>query len=71
MQAAAKTFDSDSRKSLLQAWDSAADNMMQSIPSTVGPNINPQAVAAAEARSQEIADRSLGRDYRLNTSFGG
>ena len=66
MQAAAKTFDSDSRKSLLQAWDNAADNMMQSIPSAVGPNINPQAVAAAEARSQEIADRSLGRDYRLN-----
>ena len=56
MESAVNSFQSGTTQ-LLQAWDETASNMMQSIPETVGPNINPQAVAAAEDRGRQIVAR--------------
>ena len=54
MEEALNTFRTG-RSSLLGAWDDIADNMMQTIPRTVGANIDPRAVAAAQERGRQIA----------------
>ena len=48
------------QKGQLQAtWDSLTSNMMTKIPSIVGPNIDPAAVAAARARGRQILAQDL------------
>ena len=54
MEEALNTFRTG-RTSLLGTWDDIADNMMQTIPRTVGANIDPRAVAAARERGRQIA----------------
>ena len=50
----------NNQKGKLQAtWDSLTSNMMTKIPSIVGPNIDPAAVAAARARGRQILAQDL------------
>ena len=65
MEEALNTFRTG-RSSLLGAWDDIADNMMQTIPRTVGANIDPRAVAAAQERGSSLPGiRLRNREYQL------